>query len=128
MNDPDSTAQEPVNEDAQVELSDFDLPCSPGVLMPVWVRRFVQSWQTPHARQHLRKVSNAGLALVILLVIALLSGNNFFSLLANQLRAGFSLFQQPRHDRPFLLSVSTPLTHVHGQDGIACSQTRRTAF
>ncbi len=118
MNDLDSSAQEPVNEDVQVEISDLDLPHSQRLSMPVWARRYMQRWQAPHARQRLRKVGNAGLALVILLVIALLSGNNFFSLLASQLRAG--LFQHSRPARPTLLNVLTPLTHVHGQDGIAC--------
>jgi hypothetical protein len=120
MHDPDSTAQEPVKEDAQVELSDLDLPRSPGASMPAWAGRFMQRWQSPYSRQRVRKVSNAGLALVILLVIALLSGNKLFSLLANQLRAGFGLFVQPRPNQSSLLSVSTSLTHVHGQDGIAC--------
>ncbi len=122
MNDLDPTAQEPVNEDAQVELSDLDLPLSQRVPVPAWASRFMQRWQAPHTRQRLRKVSNASLALVILLVIALLSGNNFFSLLVNQVRAGFGLLQHtaPRSNRSSLLSVSTPLTPVHGQDGIAC--------
>src|SRR5712691_9690410 len=118
MNDLDSNAQEPVNEDAQIELSDLDQK----VPKPAWASRFMQRWQAPHTRQRLRKVSNASLALVVLLVIALLSGNSFFSLLANQVRAGFGLFQYtaPRSNPSSLLSVSTPLTHVHGQDGIAC--------
>ncbi len=122
MNDLDPIAQEPVKEDTQIELSDLDLPRSQRVPVPAWASRFMQRWQAPHTRQRLRKVSNASLALVVLLVIALLSGNNFFSLLANQVRAGFGLFQHtaPRSNRSSALSISTPLTYVHGQDGIAC--------
>jgi hypothetical protein len=122
MNDLDPIAQEPVKEDTQIELSDLDLPRSQRVPAPAWASRFMQRWQAPHTRQRLRKVSNASLALVVLLVIALLSGNNFFSLLANQVRAGFGLFQPtaPRSNRSSSLNILTPLTHVHGQDGIAC--------
>jgi WD40 repeat protein len=122
MNDFDPTAPEPANEDVQVEISDLDLPPSQRVSMPGWARRYMQCRQAPDARQRLRKINSAGLALITVLVIALLSGNNLFSLLANQVRAGFGLFQHaaPHPGQPPLLSVSTPLTHVHGQDGIAC--------
>src|ERR1700730_12145975 len=114
MNDLDPIAQEPVKEDAQIELSDLDLVRWSRVPVPAWASRFMQGWQAPRIRQRLRKVSNVSLALVVLLVIALLSGNNFFSLLANQVRAGFGLFQHtaPRSNRSSVLGVSTPLTHM----------------
>src|ERR1700681_1306884 len=122
MNDLDPIAQEAGKKNAQIEISDPDLPRSQRVPVPAWASRFMQGWQAPRTRQRLRKVSNVSLALVVLLVIALLSGNNFFSLLASQVRAGFGLFQHaaPRTDLSSSLGVSTPLTHVHGQDGIAC--------
>ncbi len=121
MNDLDPAAQEPVNEDGQVELSDLDLPRPQRVTMPAWTTRFIQLWQAPHARRRLRKAGNAGLALVVLLVIALLSGNNFFTLLANQL-SGYGLFQHtaPPSTAPSLFTISSSLVHVPGQDGIAC--------
>ncbi|HKV58333.1 MAG TPA: WD40 repeat domain-containing protein [Ktedonobacteraceae bacterium] len=116
MNNLDSNAQEPV------ELSDLDLPRSQRVSMPAWARRFMQRWQVLHSRRRLRKISSAGLVLAILLIILLLSGNSFFSLVASQLRTGFGLFQQtvPQTHSSSLLNVSPPLIHVHGQDGIAC--------
>ena len=86
--------------------------------MPLWARRFVERWNSPRSR----RVSKASLALIFLLVIALLSGNQFFFLLANQLRTGFGLFQQahPLQSSPALLNLASPQARVRGQDGIAC--------
>ena len=122
MNDFDSNAQEAAKEDWQVEVSDLDPPRLKRMSMPAWARRLMRRWQAPHSRQRLRRVSNAGMVLAVLLIIMLLSGNNFFSLMANQLRSGFGLFQQaaPRTNPSSSLNVSPPLKHVHGQDGIAC--------
>lgn len=122
MNHFDSTEQEPVDLDTQVELSDLDPPRSPKILLPFWARRFIQRWQTPHSHRRLRRVSNVGLGLIILLVIALLSGNQFFALLANQLRTGFGLFQQahPVQSSTTLLNLTTAHARVPGQDGISC--------
>ena len=122
MSDPDPTAQETTDDNWQVELSDLDPPRSPKVVMPTWARRFAQRWQTPRSRQRLRRLGNASLALVILLAVALLSGNNFFTLLANQLRTSFGLFQPPHQAQssPAWLNASIPLAHLRGQDGIAC--------
>lgn len=122
MSDFDSNTQEPVREDWQIELSDLDPPRSQSGSMPAWARHFTRLWQTPGTRQRLRKLSHVSLALIILLVMVLLSGNQFFSLLANQLRAGFGLFgpSHPLQSSKSLLNQSTPFAHVQGQDGVAC--------
>lgn len=122
MSDFDSNAPESGGKDWQIEVSDLGPPRPSQALMPVWARRVIERWHSPRARKRLRKVSNASLALIILLVIALLSGNQFFSLLANQLRTGFGLFQQARpvQSSLALLNPLTSLAHVRGQDGIAC--------
>ena len=90
--------------------------------MPVWTRRFVERWHVSRSQKRVRKMSNLTLALIILLVIALLSGNQFFSLLANQLRTGFGLFQpaRPVQSSPALLTSTSPQSRLRGQDGIAC--------
>ena len=118
MSDFDFNPQESGSEDIQVEVSDLDPPRPPKISMPVWARRFVARWHAPRSR----KVSNLSLALIILLLIVLLSGNQFFSLLANQLRAGFGLFQQsqPAPSSPALLNSTSTQARVRGQDGIAC--------
>jgi len=122
MNDFDSNAQEPVKEDWQVEVSDLDLPRLKKPLVPAWAGRWMRRWQVPYSRQRLRRMSNAGMVLAILLIILLLSGNNFFSLVANQLRASFGLFQQaaPQTNLSSPPNASSPLKHLQGQDGIAC--------
>lgn len=122
MSNFDSNTQESGNEDARIEVSDLDPPRPPEVLLPPWARRFVERWCAPRSRQRLRRVSNISLALLILLVIVLLSGNQFFALLATQLRAGFGLFQQarPLQSSPALPNLISPQPRVHGQDGIVC--------
>ncbi len=122
MKDFDPNPQESDGDDAQIEVSDLDPPRQSEVLMPLWARRFVERWQSPGSRKPLRRVSNVGMALIILLLIALLSGNQFFSLLANQLRTGFGLFQQlrPAQSSPALLSLTSQQDRARGQDGIAC--------
>lgn len=82
----------------------------------------MERWHTPRSRKRLRRVSNVSLALIIVLVIALLSGNQFFSLLANQLRTGFGLFQQahPVQSSLALLNLASSQPRVRGQDGIVC--------
>jgi hypothetical protein len=122
MSDFDSNAPESGGEDWQIEVSDLDPPRPSQALMPVWARRVIERWHSPPVRKRLRKVSNVSLALIILLVVALLSGNQLFSLLANQLRTGFGLFQQARPVQSSL-ALLNPLTspaRVRGQDGIAC--------
>ena len=118
MSEFDSNTQESGSQDIQVEVSDLDPPRPSKILMPVWARRFVERWHPPRSR----RVSNLSLALLVLVVIALLSGNQFFALLANQLRVGFGLFQQarPAPSSPALLNVTYPQARVRGQDGIAC--------
>jgi len=118
MSDFDSNAQDSGSEDWQIEVSGLDPPRPPEILMPLWARRFVERWNSPRSR----RVSKASLALIFLLVIALLSGNQFFFLLANQLRTGFGLFQQahPLQSSPALLNLASPQARVRGQDGIAC--------
>ena len=118
----DSNVPESGGEDIQVEVSDLDPPRPPQVLLPPWARRFIERWRTPRSRKRVRRVSNVGLTLLILLVIALLSGNQFFALLANQLRTDFGLLQQasPVQSSPASLNLASPQTRVRGQDGIVC--------
>lgn len=70
----------------------------------------------------MRKINNAGLALVVLLMIVLLSGNNFFSLAANALRTGFGLIPQaaPHTNLQFSPALLTLPERVRGQDSMAC--------
>ena len=121
MSDFDSDSQESGREDWPIEVSDLDPPRSPELAAPVWARHLAERWHMLRSRQRMRRVSNVGLALIILLVMALLAGSNFFTLLANQLRA-FGLFQQsrPAQSSPAFLNATSPRGNVRGQDGIAC--------
>lgn len=118
----DSKVQKAGGEDEQIELSELEPPRPPNVLMPPWARRFVERWHSPRSQKRLRRASNVSLALIILLVIALLSGNQFFVLLANQLRAGFGFSQQahPVQSSPASSNLTSSQARVRGQDGIAC--------
>ncbi len=127
MSDSGPTTREPIkdSDDWQVEVSDLEPPRPRKSVRAARLRRIMQRWQLPQYRRRVRKIGNASLFLLVVLAILLLSGNDFFALLANGVRASFGLHSQAntpshvatvRHD-DFLI---TRPPRLHGQDKLAC--------
>jgi len=124
MKDSRPTQQQAVDDDWQVELSDLDRLQEKRWHLPAWAAQMLRDWRIPRHRRRLRKISNAGLLFVIVLVIALLSGNDFFALVTNGLHSGFGLFPQssshPAVQSQSSMYFAAPLEPVRGQDKLAC--------